>query len=1017
MKLIDQYFDYTEQHKKEYGEKTIVLMQVGSFFEIYGIKHPDYTHHIGSQVDEIAKICELNVSVKPKLFVSHCANDAQKYNVVMAGFCTYVLDKYSNKINEAGYTCAVYVQKEGKDNKNDKGEVERELFGIFSPGTYFKEDINTNTNHIMCISILHRKPSRFTTNNSFYYGLSCVDVITGYTNVAEYNEKYFKSLTTFDELEKYYSIYNPNELLFCYDSSNIEGEQIDKIIKYVGMTAKVIRKIDMNDADSPLGIRSKRCQEQIRQNEIIKKYYADKGEDYQYILGSLFEYHCGAHSFCFLLDYINTLNDGLTKKIKAPLINNHDDSMVLANHSLKQLNILSSSANDIHASNRLSSVSKFINKCVTAMGRRQLNKIISNPITSCDILTREYEKVEYVYDNLQNFQFIRREFSHVVDMEKMFRKIVLHKVVPHDISVIAENIEVFNTVFEKVKCDEYLSLSEDSRVFDVNELEHAHKSINQLIYGTVNVDICQSCTGGDPFTTNFFVRGTYPDLDECEKQYMESIDKLEAFRKYLSDQIKSQEGKPKDIEYCKIHETNKSGMYIKTTDTRAKKLMKASAAQKSSVPTGAVHISYNSSYDNKKKSIYIKVNSIKTEKRGSDTHITSAIIRNVCADIETYKTQLREILKDKFKDFVEELQKIQDAFDQINAFIIDMDILVAKAHLANKYNYCKPEIDSDAETAFLDAKDMRHVLIEQINNSELYIPNDVTLGRENSDKGILLFGTNAVGKSSLIKSIGIVVVMAQAGFFVPCSSFVFKPYKYIFTRILGNDNIFKGLSTFAVEMSELRTILRLSDKDSLVLGDELCSGTELGSAVSIFVAGLTQLHDRGSSFIFATHFHEITKMNEIAVLDGLKMKHMSVYYDAELDALVYNRLLRDGPGNNMYGLEVCKSLNLPQDFIDLAYKVREKHIDATPVALQGKSSYNAKKLRGGECEMCGKPSVEVHHLQHQKDADDKGMIGHFHKNHVANLMNVCEDCHNQFHKTDDQYKRVKTNKGMMIQKI
>lgn len=80
--------------------------------------------------------------------------------------------------------------------------------------------------------------------------------------------------------------------------------------------------------------------------------------------------------------------------------------------------------------------------------------------------------------------------------------------------------------------------------------------------------------------------------------------------------------------------------------------------------------------------------------------------------------------------------------------------------------------------------------------------------------------------------------MAQSGLYVPCSSFSYKPYKYIFTRIIGNDNIFKGLFTFAVEMSELRTILTVANKDSLILGDELCSGTEISSAISIFVAGI-----------------------------------------------------------------------------------------------------------------------------------------------------------------------------------
>ena len=94
------------------------------------------------------------------------------------------------------------------------------------------------------------------------------------------------------------------------------------------------------------------------------------------------------------------------------------------------------------------------------------------------------------------------------------------------------------------------------------------------------------------------------------------------------------------------------------------------------------------------------------------------------------------------------------------------------------------------DVSYLEAKDVRHVLIEHINKEEAYVPNDISLNKDKN--GILLYGTNAVGKSSLIKSIGISVILAQSGMFVPCSEFIYYPYKSIFTRILGNDNIFKG---------------------------------------------------------------------------------------------------------------------------------------------------------------------------------------------------------------------------------
>jgi DNA mismatch repair protein MutS len=285
--------------------------------------------------------------------------------------------------------------------------------------------------------------------------------------------------------------------------------------------------------------------------------------------------------------------------------------------------------------------------------------------------------------------------------------------------------------------------------------------------------------------------------------------------------------------------------------------------------------------------------------------------------------------------------------------------------------------------------------------------------------GMLLYGTNAVGKTSLIRALGIAVIMAQAGLYVPCSQFILKPYKYIFTRIIGNDNIFKGLSTFAVEMSELRTILRLADKDSLILGDELCSGTESISAQSIFVAGIQQLCRKKSTFIFATHLHEIVDYDEIKDLSNqITLNHMEVIYDKENDVLVYDRKLKDGAGTNMYGLEVCRSLNLPQDFLELAHQIRMKyHPEGLSVLSQKTSHFNAKKVMG-KCEMCNHEiGTEVHHLQHQSEADQDGFIRKtdgtvFHKNHPANLMTLCENCHNKIHQEKGlQHKKVKTTKG------
>jgi DNA mismatch repair protein MutS len=312
---------------------------------------------------------------------------------------------------------------------------------------------------------------------------------------------------------------------------------------------------------------------------------------------------------------------------------------------------------------------------------------------------------------------------------------------------------------------------------------------------------------------------------------------------------------------------------------------------------------------------------------------------------------------------------------------------------------------SGSEKSFFDARDLRHCLIERLNEDETYVANDVALGSGGAGgiahRGMLIYGSNAVGETSLIRAIGIAIIMAQAGLYVPCSALTYCPYTTIFTRILGNDNLFKGLSTFQVEMSELRVILRTATDRSLILGDELCSGTEMDSAIAIFVAGLTHLHRVGCTFLFATHMHVINGYDEVRLLNKMCMKHLTVAYDKGKDVLVYSRKLADGPGASMYGLEVCKSLHLPDAFLEFANAVRLRH--RAPPSNIGilsfePSHFNARKLKG-VCERCSvELAQEVHHLLPQKDADHLNYIGHVPKNHVANLMALCTRCHDEVHR-------------------
>ena len=256
--------------------------------------------------------------------------------------------------------------------------------------------------------------------------------------------------------------------------------------------------------------------------------------------------------------------------------------------------------------------------------------------------------------------------------------------------------------------------------------------------------------------------------------------------------------------------------------------------------------------------------------------------------------------------------------------------------------------------------------------------------------------------------------MAQCGFYVPCETFTYSPYHYLFTRIIGNDNIFKGLSTFGVEMSELRVILQHCNEKSLILGDELCSGTEIDSALSIFISSLELMTQRQSSFIFATHFHELQQMNEMKQLKNIQCKHLKVQFDHENQQLYYDRRLHNGQGESIYGLEVCKSLKLPDSFIERCYEIRNNYIkNKNNVLLMKISKYNKEKLKH-MCEFCDEEiATETHHLQYQKDANENDYINNsFHKNHSANLACVCDKCHEHIHGLHLKFEKRKTINGI-----
>jgi DNA mismatch repair protein MutS len=1039
MALVKEYFKLCNKYKNEYGENTILLMQVGSFYECYGIKSSISLEITRSKIMDFSHICELNVVNK-----NTCVGEE---DVVMAGFKVEFLEKYLRKIQEAGYTCVVYKQDEAAKNTT------RSLEGIYSPGTYFSNESTKLTNNLTCIWI-ELINNKFTKGKVVIVGISNVDIFTGKTNIFEYKENYLRNPTTFDELERFISIYNPSEVIFI---SNLSLAENDDIINYVNITTNSIHIINAvseneNENENDSSERNKKvknCEKQTYQKEILNKFF--KITDFEVFYQNFYNNPIATQSFCYLLDFVYQHNPHLLNKISEPFFDNCSDRLVLANHSLKQLNII----DDNNYTGKYSSVLKMLNGCLTPMGKRKFANNFLNPTTNTKYLQGEYDIIEYMLceDNYNKYNsFLKEKLYQIKDLSKWEREIFIKKISPNVFYNLHKNIKTISEIFEFIKDDSvivrYLQNRKtmNTQYNTQNNIQTSCKNICNYIETNLNLNLAKECDTEDNFYINFFNFGIDETLDEKTEIIKASEKQLEYIRIYLNNLVKNKEkttkSKTNATEYVNIHKTEKNNYSLIATNRRCKLLDDCLSKHDITVRleediTETETASKGIDFKISKKSFEY------TKQSATYCFINHEQITSICKTITNTKIMMKDLISLTFNKFVETFgEKFQIHLECIIDFITIIDILYAKSSISKKYNYCKPTIMT-GDKSFLDAKNLRHCLIEHLQINEYYITNDVLLGNNEID-GILLYGTNAVGKTSLIRAIGITVIMAQSGLYVPCSKFNYIPYKYIFTRILGNDNMFKSLSTFAVEMSELRTILRCANENSLILGDELCSGTEISSAISIFVAGIQKLEQCKSSYIFATHLHEIVDYGEITCINNLKIKHMSVIYDKENDCLVYDRKLKDGPGSCMYGLEVCKSLNLPMDFMENAYNIRMKYNKESGSILSLKEShFNSKKLMG-LCENCGiNMGEEVHHLLHQSEADDNGYINNngykIHKNNPANLLTLCERCHDEFHKNDStsnisvlselsdlsnisgkikkQHRKVKTTKGMKLQEI
>jgi len=951
MTLIDDYLKEQDIFTKKYGNRTIVLMQVGHFYECYGVDN-DIEKSNSNNLYTLSNILDIQLTRKNKNI-----KDNSRKNPLMIGVNIYSIDKYIQLLLNNNYTSVLIEQ------TAEPPYVERKVTNIYSPGTNVQYNLKGESNNLMSIYVENSKPLSHS-KKIMCIGVSVIDLSTGKNIVYEIFSKNNDYNYGLDEIFRFVQTYDPKEIIFI--KKNIELSN-DFLVNYLDFSKRVVHFKNSSDINQTYF-------ELNYQTTLLEKIFKNPGllTTIEYL--DLESYPFGLISYILLLDFAYEHNSTIVNKIEKPDIWKSDKHLNLTNNTINQLNLIAHHSFG-ESSNKYDSLFSVLNNTSTPIGKRLLRDKLLNPIVDTNKLNTYYDYIDsMIKDNY--YKIYENHLIKIQDLERLHRKMALKILQPADFTGIDFSYEHINNLIA-LKNDTLNELKPSTDIINhFNEfIEEYNRDFNMNEIVKYHVDKIEK---------SFFNKGIYLEIDEiqskidgCHIIYNKIIEKMS----YYIDVTK--------YNMLKLENNDRDGYYISLTSKRSCLLKKE--LKIGEYPT--IDIKFSN------KTIKFETDNLEYKAATKSTvKILNDYLRDLSNKLRSYELKMQTMCRDKFLERLDYYDsKYSKTLKSITSYISEIDCIKSNAKTALIYGYVRPTIENGSNS-FVDSKEIRHPIIERINNDTNYVTNNVQIGVNNNTTGILLFGTNASGKSSLMKAIGLNVIMAQAGFFVAAKEFCFSPYEYLFTRINNNDNIFKGESSFAVEMGELRSILKRANNKSLILGDELCSGTENVSALAIFSSSVIKLDERKSNFVFATHLHDLCKISQINSLESIKMFHLKVIFNEETGELIYDRKLEPGNGPTIYGLEVCRAMDMDSDFLKLSEQIRKQILGESKLLLEPKkSNYNAQVIID-KCNICGIKAEDVHHIKFQCTANENNIIdSHIVKDVKSNLVPLCKKCHNTVH--------------------
>jgi len=506
-----------------------------------------------------------------------------------------------------------------------------------------------------------------------------------------------------------------------------------------------------------------------------------------------------------------------------------------------------------------------LDKTKTAMGARCIRSWLERPLLGVTAIRRRLGAVEALVNDTMAREELILTLTGISDMERLIGRIVYGSGGGRDLASLRFAAEKLPRVKEQ------LAAFDKGRLAELQTQLDALEDVADLIARSIKEE--------PPFSVReagFIADGYNAEVDELRA--------IQAGGAGLLADIEAREKERTGIRTLKVKFNKVFGYYIEVSNSF-----------KDQVPAD-----------------YVRKQTLVNAER----FITQEL-KDLEHKVLTAKDRLEALEYELFRDVCQQISAQTERIQSSAAAVAELDALCSLAAVAVKNNYCCPEVD---ESSVIEIHDGRHPVVERVLKDSLFVPNDTYMG-EKENRVAIITGPNMAGKSTYMRQVALITLMAQIGSFVPARAARIGVVDRIFTRIGASDDLSSGQSTFMVEMNEVSDILRCATSKSLLILDEIGRGTSTFDGMSIARAVLEHCVNKlGAKTLFATHYHELTEMEQS--LSGVKNYNIAIR--ARGEDIIFLRKIIPGGADRSYGIEVAKLAGLPETVVKRAKVILEE---------------------------------------------------------------------------------------------